>query len=183
MKYIKLFENFKEQDIHEICKEYSIENYTINDDGSIDVNGDVSLYNRYLTKIPLRFRNVTGYFDCSYNNLTSLEGSPVSVGGDFKCSYNQLTSLEFMSKIGSYFNCDYNNIIDFIGFIEPVGNFYCVSNPICYIWSLFGNKEHVELLNDYDCIRGENIIIDRLNMFLEEIDKPIVKSVGGYNNI
>ncbi len=36
MKYLKLFESF--EDIDEICKKYSIENYTINTDGSIDVN-------------------------------------------------------------------------------------------------------------------------------------------------
>ena len=41
---IKLFEQFNnEQEIIEICKKYNIENYTINSDGSIDVNGGVTL--------------------------------------------------------------------------------------------------------------------------------------------
>ena len=35
MKYLKLFENY--EDIHSICEEYGIENYTINDDESIDL--------------------------------------------------------------------------------------------------------------------------------------------------
>jgi hypothetical protein len=39
-----------------------------------------------------------GYFGCSYNQLTSLEGSPKEVGGSFDCSYNQLTSLEGSPK-------------------------------------------------------------------------------------
>ena len=40
MKYIKVFENFKtEKDIHNICNKYGIINYTINKDGSIDVDG------------------------------------------------------------------------------------------------------------------------------------------------
>ena len=30
--------------IDEICKKYGIENYTINDDGSIDVDGDVLIW-------------------------------------------------------------------------------------------------------------------------------------------
>ena len=30
-----------EQEIHDICRKYNIINYTINPDGSIDVNGDV----------------------------------------------------------------------------------------------------------------------------------------------
>jgi hypothetical protein len=55
--------------IEEICKEYGIENYTINSDWSIDVDGDVHLSNRNLTKLPLNFRNVSGNFYCSYNQL------------------------------------------------------------------------------------------------------------------
>ncbi len=39
MKYLKLFESF--EDIDKICKKYSIKNYTINTDGSIDVDGDM----------------------------------------------------------------------------------------------------------------------------------------------
>ena len=39
MKHLKLFENF--EDIESICKKYNITNYTINVDGSIDVNGNV----------------------------------------------------------------------------------------------------------------------------------------------
>jgi hypothetical protein len=31
-------------DIESICKEYGIQNFTINEDGSIDVDGDVDLY-------------------------------------------------------------------------------------------------------------------------------------------
>lgn len=32
-----------EQEIHNICKKLKIKNYTINSDGSIDVDGDVIL--------------------------------------------------------------------------------------------------------------------------------------------
>ena len=53
MKHIKLFESFN--DIDSICKKYNITNYTINSDGSIDVDGDVNLSNRGLTKLPLKF--------------------------------------------------------------------------------------------------------------------------------
>jgi hypothetical protein len=48
---IKLFEQFNnEQEIHDICKKYYIENYTINDDGSIDVDDNVSFANRKSNK-------------------------------------------------------------------------------------------------------------------------------------
>ena len=66
MKYLKLFENF--EDIHKICEKYDIKNYTINGDGSIDVDGDVDLWNKGLDELPLKFNNISGDFICSLNN-------------------------------------------------------------------------------------------------------------------
>ena len=97
--------------IHDICKKYNITNYTINDDGSIDVDGDVYLCNKGLTELPLTFNKVSGDFDCGGNNLTSLKGCPRWIGGYFWCSNNQLTSLKFSP--------------DYIG-----SNFYCYNNPL-----------------------------------------------------
>lgn len=94
--------------IDKICKEYGIENYTINEDGSIDVDGTVNLSSKGLTKLPLKFRNVTGYFDCSFNQLTALEGCPTSINGNFYCNNNPLTTLEGCpaSVNGGDFFCD-----------------------------------------------------------------------------
>ena len=56
---------------------------------------------------PIKFWN--GNFNCSYNQLTSLEGAPSEVGGYFWCSYNQLTTLEGAPKeVSGDFTC-YNN--------------------------------------------------------------------------
>jgi hypothetical protein len=94
-----------------ICKKYKITNYTINPDGSIDVAGDVSLSFSELTELPLIFNKVMGYFDCSWNNLTSLKGSPIWVGGSFACSNNRLTSLEFCPDyVGNWFSCESNQL-------------------------------------------------------------------------
>ena len=107
---IRLFEQFNnEQEIIEICKEYNIENYTINSDGSIDVDGDVWLTYYNLTKLPLKFTKVSGDFRCNDNQLTSLEGSPKEVGGDFYCYNNQLTSLVGCPIIfDGNFHCSFN---------------------------------------------------------------------------
>ena len=94
IKKYKLFVESLESDISKICKKYGITNWSINKDGLIDVDDDVDLRNRELTKLPLKFGRVTGYFYCFNNRLTSLEGGPSSVGGYFDCSHNQLTSLE-----------------------------------------------------------------------------------------
>jgi hypothetical protein len=108
-----------------ICKKYNITNYTINDDGSIDVNGNVDLWDKRLTELPLTFNKVNGYFDCSYNNLTTLKGCPRWVGSSFICSYNNLTSLEFSPDyVGSNFWCQYNKLTNNYCDTEIGGNFY-----------------------------------------------------------
>lgn len=203
MKYLKLYESFNEIDA--ICKKYGIKNYTINSDGSIDVDGNVNLNNKGLKKLPLKFGKVTGTFYCSNNQLTSLEGSPQYVGGSFYCSFNRLTSLQGCPEsVGDRFDCSHNQLTSLVGsprsvsgyfnccnnqlrslehFPQVGGDIYLYDNPVDNIWQLFKDKDKIELLNDYDVIRGNSIIIDRLNEFLQEIGKPPVKSVEGYNNI
>ena len=71
---MKLFryENFikeSKEDIDSICKKFGIRNYTINEDSTVDVDWDVNLYDKGLTKLPLKFGKVSGYFDCQYNKL------------------------------------------------------------------------------------------------------------------
>jgi hypothetical protein len=108
-----------------ICKKYGIENYTINDDGSIDVNGNVDLLWYRLTELPLNFNRVTGYFNCNCNKLTTLKGSPKWVGGSFSCINNQLTSLEFSPDyVGGWFDCRWNILTNNYCDTEIAGNFY-----------------------------------------------------------
>ena len=93
----------------ELLKECVDGTYTINEDGSIDVDGSVYINNRDLIKIPFKFRNVSVYFTCSNNQLTSLEGAPNTVGGSFNCHNNQLTSLECApNTVGGNFYCHNN---------------------------------------------------------------------------
>ena len=74
--------------------------YTINDDdGSIDVEGNVDLRGKKLTKIPFNFGKVSGNFSCHNNQLTTLEGAPNNVGGDFYCCDNPNLSYTELFKI------------------------------------------------------------------------------------
>lgn len=75
------------------CIQYHIENYSINSDGSIDVDGNIKMHEMELSELPLKFNKVSGNFNCSGNKLTSLVGSPKHVGGNFYCSDNPLPSL------------------------------------------------------------------------------------------
>ena len=75
---------------------------------------------------------VIGYFDCSYNKLTSLQHCPSLVGGNFYCHYNQLTSLQHCpSAVGGNFFCDNNQLTSLQYCPSTVGgNFYCNNNKL-----------------------------------------------------
>jgi hypothetical protein len=142
----KFFQDFKrlgtKDSIKSICERYDIVNYTINEDGSIDVDGEVYLSGRGLTKLPLKFRRVTGGFFICYNKLTSLEGSPKEVGGSFDCQNNQLTSLKGCPKsVGGSFECYKNQLTSLEGSPKSVGgSFYCSWNKLT---NLVGGPEVV----------------------------------------
>ena len=188
MRYLRLFESF--EDIDEICRKYNIIDYTINPDKSIDVNDCVDLRFKNLTKLPLKFNKVNGYFICSNNKLKSLEGSPKEVNGYFDCHHNRLTSFEFSPRIiRECFYCYNNNIKSFEYFPSFVkNNFYCFDNPIKEVWDLFRDTTKIELLNDFDIFRDEDtdkpaIVMERLNDFLLTIGEDPVKRVERYKNI
>ena len=130
--------------------------YTINDDGSIDVVGNVNLSRKKLTKIPFKFRNVSGDFDCINNKLTSLGGAPNTVGGDFYCYSNQLTTLEGSpNTVGGGFYCHHNQLTTLDGAPNTVsGNFYCYNNP---------NLSYTELFKIVDNVKG-NILYSSFNI-------------------
>ena len=81
------------EEIGLLCEKYKIINYSINDDLSIDVQGNVNLYNLKLKSLPLRFSRVSGHFYCSSNHLTTLEGGPREVEGDFYCQSNPVSEI------------------------------------------------------------------------------------------
>jgi hypothetical protein len=123
--------------IDSICSRFYIRHYTINADGSIDVDDDVNLEHKRLTQLPLRFGNVTGRFSCSMNILTTLEGSPHTVGDDYHCSINMLTSLEGSpTSVGGNFRCGHNGLTSLVGAPHSVGsNLYCSNNKLTSTYS------------------------------------------------
>jgi hypothetical protein len=125
-----------------------VENYTINDDYTIDVKSNVNISNRSLDRLPsfIKFGSVDGGFYCHNNQLTSLEGCPSSVGGSFDCNNNQLTSLEGCpSSVGGYFYCGYNQLTSLEGCPGSVGGgFYCYNNKVKF------TKEDVKKLCKVD---------------------------------
>lgn len=143
---------------------HKIDNYTINEDLSVDVNGDVSLFSYGLFAIPVKFGTVSGYFHCSKNKFTTLEGCPTKVGGNFYCHDNWLTSLDGGPvEIGGDFHCDNNRLVSLVGGPEMVGgDFSCHDNkmttlegcPIIDVSNIFlfkNNSLKEDELFLYDC--------------------------------
>jgi hypothetical protein len=116
----------------ELCEKYNIENYTIQPDGSVDVRGNVDLNKLGLKKLPIRFGVVTGWFDCLDNLLTTLEGSPVSVGDHFDCNVNQLTNLDhFPEEVGGDIYMAQNYLTSLEGLPKEVnGTLHCHYNRL-----------------------------------------------------
>ena len=101
-------------------------------DGVVHVVGSVDLYGLGLTRIPVQFGYVSGYFSCGRNDLTSLEGCPSEVGDDFLCSYSRLSSLAGGPKeVGVVYDCSNNNLESLEGApCEVGGDFDCCYNPL-----------------------------------------------------
>ena len=93
----------------------------------------IVLSNRMLTLLPDGIpRELTKYFECDNNKLTSLKGAPELVGRNFWCYNNRLTSLEGAPQsIGGIFWCTNNNLISLKGAPRSVGgNFWCSRNNL-----------------------------------------------------
>ena len=194
---MKLFEIFdsnsvKEGRIIKICEKYKIKNYIINEDLSIDVYDNVYLASMSLVKIPLRFNNVFGDFNCNHNNLLTLDGCPIytsghffcydnsiitlkggpkHIGENFACFNNKLKTLEGSPKyIGGIYNCSNNSLLkSFSGCTIRYGAFYCNNTPLEKIYSIIMNRDNIALFNEHDVIQDGIISLDSLGDFLLEI--------------
>lgn len=139
--------------INKLCKKYKIKKYTINPDGSIDVDGNVDMGFQHLTKLPLKFNKVSGDFVVGNNQLSTFEGCPNEIGGDFDFFSNRATSLEGCPQIvGGNFAVGYNySIKTLIGAPKVIhGSFNCVATGLMtlqgcpqianYLWASHNSK-------------------------------------------
>jgi len=101
--------------------------------GLVDIDGNFDCSVQKLTDFKgVRFGKVSGDFWFSYNQLSSLEGAPQSVGGGFWCHDNGLSSLEGAPQsVGGDFGCSYNQLRSLEGAPQSVGGgFYCSDNQL-----------------------------------------------------
>ena len=119
--------------IDSICEKFNILKYKINSNGSIDVDGSVTLNNIGVKQLPLKFNTVSGDFICTSESLTTLEGCPQTVGGVFNCSRNfELSSLVGgPTSVGSMYFCFSSSLLNLVGSPSVIkGDFLCSDNQL-----------------------------------------------------
>lgn len=168
LKFLRNFKPTTEYHIKKLCSDFNITQYSINPDGSIDINANTIIHIN-LENFPIKIKSVRG--DFSYNTqVTSLKGCPERVEGKLICRFNKLTSFEGCPKfIGNGIFCEHNNISSFKGFPEVLnGVLSFMENPAVEILNLNANREFIDLLNEYDVIRGNRVVETRLRQALED---------------
>ena len=133
IKYFKnIYKNMTEYYIKNICRKHHIHDYTINDDGSIDVENVEFNPNYYhIKRIPLKFNKVNNNFMFICNDVRSLKGSPKYVNGHFRCGGNKLKSLKYSPEyVGELFCCESNNLRTLKYAPKEVNDFNCFGNKL-----------------------------------------------------
>jgi len=111
------------------------------------INGDLELTGGQWTEVPEWLKNVEieGFFDCSFNKLTTLKNCPQNIGNSLLCYNNELISLEGCPEtVGGGFACSCDKLTSLEGCPKNIG-----ANFICY-----GNNVKLEL-PEYVKIGGE----------------------------
>ena len=199
MKHIKPYKIFEStspnfpttrDEVIQVCNIYEIKNYTINDDLSIDVDGDIGITFQNLEYLPIKFNYVSGVFVCFFNELVSLKGSPKTVGGYFDCSYNNLKTLEESPKtVGGNFGCSYNKLTDLEHLPEVSGGIDTQSNPVNLLTYTFVEKADsfmIEDFIDYEIVRNrDTVMLDRLQTFIRDngLEMPNLEEVKKHYKI
>jgi hypothetical protein len=163
MKHLKTYQIFESQERKELTEEQKkfLDKFATgvwmfdHNTGLVDLNGNFDCSWKDIKDFfGVSFGKVKGTFDCSYNRLVSLEGSPQEVSGTFICSHNRLTSLEGGPKqVRGAYNCSRNRLTSLDGGPKQVGGSYvCAENPLK---SLDGAPEKVGGMFSCDAFRLE----------------------------
>ena len=164
-------DGYKEKEVNSVKSKLKLNPQTNRYDYDGDLNKGVldNFVSEGENGFTINFGKITGTFDCSRLDLTSLEGAPqevgegfycnsnhlkslkgapTEVGGNFYCSDNQLTSLKGSpTEVGGIFSCFFNQLTSLEGAPTEVGgDFRCGSNQLT---SLEGAPQKVG--GDFKC--------------------------------
>ena len=109
------------EEIREWLNEMEIKNFYINKNLTIDVDDNVNISGEKLKKIPVKFNNVNGCFDCGNNELISLKGCPAIIKDYFSFINNKIKTLAYCpEEIGGNLYANGNKITSLMGCPEKI---------------------------------------------------------------
>jgi hypothetical protein len=120
--------------LNEVCR--GVGKWKLNLKGEVDVDGSVSMYCMKLTEMPVKFGEVSGWFDCSGNQLTTLKNCPTSVGNWLDFSHNPLADYFKNIKEEDFPHWKILNwilILNDYPFLVNIGKKYTSENDLKYI--------------------------------------------------
>lgn len=149
-------------EVSRICVDLKIQDFSIEDDGTVNVNGSVYI-NQKMERLPIKFGEVTENFRASGLGLTTLEGLPHTIGGSLYLNRNKLTSLEGCpSRVPTDFQCDQNKLTTLEGGPSEVSFYRCLNNKLT---SLKGAPKSVmTFLADTNRLRSLEFCPDTLDL-------------------
>jgi hypothetical protein len=127
--------------------------WKLNSEGLVDVQGNVNCSKMGISDFKgIKFGRVSGYFDCSNNNLESLEGCPKEVVYGFLCYKNPIRSLiGSPSKCWNFISSNCKELKSLEGCPQIVtGDFICSD---CNLESIEGAPEKIRL--NFDCSKNK----------------------------
>ena len=142
------------QDVENWLWLHNIQSFTINENLTVDVKGDVSLSYSGVTKLEVQFRRVIGNFSC--DTLHTLKGCPEYVEGNFH-SHTKENNLKYSPKVvrGDFAVTNTQTLTSLEGApLERDGMFWCnrtgvtslVFAPNLYL-TMSPNKDNIRYWN------------------------------------
>jgi len=156
--------DMNKNEIELILNELGVELYSIQEDGTVNVNGTVDISFKKLSRIPVSFGVVKGDFNCSNNELETLAGCPKTVGVSFYCHSNRLESLDSSpAYVGKAFICSNNRLVSLEGVPNAInGNFDCSKNRLV---SLKSAPRAVR--GSFDCSENQLVTLEGIPEYIE----------------
>jgi hypothetical protein len=169
---------------------YGIQNYTINDDMSVDIDGSVLIDRRHIPRLDVKFRNVSNEFFINKCGLESMNNLPISC----KCvtlTNNNINEISNVPLNCQYLNLNNNKITEIqnIEHLTELSTLEISHNKITKLYGLPSSIKRISLennlLKNFKNFPKALIMRDDEKMYLIK-GNPIVSLKGldvDYNNI
>ena len=167
MENIKLYEEYFWQDkltkIRKFVRKMQLNADIVEDPkyGYIINSHHTNISHKILRRIPYKFGDESNDFDCSYNYLTNLKNSPISVAGNFNCSHNFISRIIECPSIVGKIDISFNRLERLDTFPEVCKRYCDISN---------NNLKTLDNLSVFIPLNGLKIFPNKY-LSQEEVDK------------